>query len=289
MNYDQIVTFLSLVETKNFNRTAELLFVSQPTVTSRIKMLESYLKHPLFIRTNKYVELTLEGKKFLPYAMDMYNTMRDCRDAMKKDMHSGEIINFSAPATCWEYGPLTKSVIKYAQDHQDTFLNLLRNVSVDTLSLIRTGKVDIGVSYVLPSDPDYTAIPYFSEELLLLVSPKLNLPPQGNFLDENAQVPLLVRPRYAALADQLVEDSLYMLPSTISCDHPSLYYELIKQGLGIGLLQTSIANEGIVSGELEILDCDYNTHPLLHKNYIVVHRTNERHFQELIDELLGDL
>ncbi|MCR4712536.1 MAG: LysR family transcriptional regulator, partial [Clostridia bacterium] len=39
MNPELIKTFLSLAETRNFNRTAEMLYVSQPTVTARIMKL----------------------------------------------------------------------------------------------------------------------------------------------------------------------------------------------------------------------------------------------------------
>lgn len=287
MNYDQLKTFLSIVETKNFNRTSELLFISQPTVTARIKVLEQEVGQELFVRNNKFVELTTAGRRFLPFATEMYKTMTDCRTAMKNYDYSGEMITISAPATCWDYGPMRQSIVNYGLKHQDTSLNLLRNVSVETLSLLQAEQVDIGVVYVLPSSSDYTIIPYFSEELLLLASPKMNLPPQGDFMNSEA-LPPLVRPRYAALVSQLVEDSLYMLPSRITCDHPALYFEFVKKGLGIGLLQTSIAAESIASGELEILDCDYNKQPLLHKNYIVVHRTKEQRYQSLIDELLAD-
>lgn len=289
MNYDQLKTFLSIVETKNFNRTSELLFISQPTVTARIKVLESEVGQPLFVRTNKFVELTAAGRQFLPYAAEMYRTMTDCRTAMKNYDYDGEIINISAPATCWDYGPMRRSIVKYAAKHPDTSLNLLRNVSVETLSLLQAEEIDIGVVYVLPNSPDYTVIPYFSEELLLLASPKLNLPPQGDFLKSSGELPSLVRPRYAALVSQLVEDSLYMLPGRITCDHPALYFEFVKECFGIGLLQTSIAADSIAKGELEIVDCDYNKQPLLHKNYIVVHRAKEQHYQGLIDALLGDL
>lgn len=290
MNYDQLKTFLSIVETKNFNRSSELLFVSQPTVTARIKALEEEVGQSLFIRTNKFVELAPAGRTFLPYAMGIYQDMTECRSTMKNYDHNDEIITLSAPATCWDYGPLRPSIVSYGAKHPNNAMNLLRNVSIETLSLLQSDEVDIGIVYVLPNNPDYTIIPYVSEELLLLASPELKLPPMGDFLNIcSEQLPYLVRPRYAALVSQLVEDSLYMLPSRITSDHPALYFEFVKQGFGIGLLQTSVAGDSVANGYLEIVDCDYNKHPLLHKNYIVLHRSKEQHFQSLIDEILSGL
>jgi hypothetical protein len=41
-------TFKMVYETKNFSKAAELLFISQPTVSAQIKQLEQDLDAPLF-------------------------------------------------------------------------------------------------------------------------------------------------------------------------------------------------------------------------------------------------
>lgn len=46
-------TFLSVYATHNFTRSADYLFLSQPTVSSQIKKLEEMLTVPLFIRNGK--------------------------------------------------------------------------------------------------------------------------------------------------------------------------------------------------------------------------------------------
>ncbi len=50
MQLDQIDTFLDLCETKSFHQTAERLGVTQSTVSSRIKSLETSLGARLFKR-----------------------------------------------------------------------------------------------------------------------------------------------------------------------------------------------------------------------------------------------
>ena len=44
MDTNLIKTFISLAETKNFNKTAENLYISQPTVSMRIKQLEEEME-----------------------------------------------------------------------------------------------------------------------------------------------------------------------------------------------------------------------------------------------------
>ena len=69
MNIELLQTFIILAQTKNFSRTAETLFVSQPTVTARIKQLEEELGSELFYKGNKGVTtLTVAGEYFLEYA-----------------------------------------------------------------------------------------------------------------------------------------------------------------------------------------------------------------------------
>ena len=50
MNLAEIETFLTIVNTKSITRTADLLFLSQPTVSHRLTSLENELGFPLVIR-----------------------------------------------------------------------------------------------------------------------------------------------------------------------------------------------------------------------------------------------
>ncbi|MDO4475166.1 MAG: LysR family transcriptional regulator [Lachnospiraceae bacterium] len=70
MNLSEIETFLTIVNTKSITRTADLLFLSQPTVSHRLNSLEQELGFPLVIRKkgHKQVELTAKGSDFITYA-----------------------------------------------------------------------------------------------------------------------------------------------------------------------------------------------------------------------------
>ena len=47
MNLSEIETFLTIVSTGSITRTADLLFLSQPTVSHRLRSLEEELQFPL--------------------------------------------------------------------------------------------------------------------------------------------------------------------------------------------------------------------------------------------------
>jgi DNA-binding transcriptional LysR family regulator len=52
----------------SFNKAADILFISQPTVTARIQSLERELDCKLFDRNGKQINLTDKGKQFLTFA-----------------------------------------------------------------------------------------------------------------------------------------------------------------------------------------------------------------------------
>ncbi len=288
MTFDLIRTFITLYETKNFNQTAKLLFISQPTVSVRIKALEDELNCTLFTRSNKQVEATSMGVQFMHYATRLYQSMSDCQRFITSYDRFENHLTVSAPVTCWEYGPLQKSVLSYCEINSDTLIYLLRDSSDHTYRKLIENEADLGVMYITPSNPDMEYIPYVTENLFLAVSPKMELPPQGDFLYTDRDLPNLVRPTYAATASKLVEESLYMLPCNIASDHPRLYLELVKEGFGIGLLQSFILEDELISGSLVMVECTYNEHPMQYKNYIAYLKRKEQNLQPLIDTLLKE-
>lgn len=68
MDIYQLRYFLAVVETSNFSRAAERAFVSQPTLSTGIKKLETELGAPLFNRDARKISLTEAGRRFLPHA-----------------------------------------------------------------------------------------------------------------------------------------------------------------------------------------------------------------------------
>jgi len=72
--------FLAVVETGNFTRAAERVFVTQPTLSAGIKKLEEQLGQPLFERTNRRVFLTDAGTRFLPRAKSI---LHECNLAVE--------------------------------------------------------------------------------------------------------------------------------------------------------------------------------------------------------------
>ena len=68
MDIDELKTFLEVHRTRHFGQAAENLYVSQSTVSARIRQLEQSLGVSLFTRERNNIQLTGAGKKLLVYA-----------------------------------------------------------------------------------------------------------------------------------------------------------------------------------------------------------------------------
>jgi len=68
MDIDELKTFLEVYRTRHFGQAAENLYISQSTVSARIRMLEQSLGVSLFTRERNNIQLTSAGKKLLVYA-----------------------------------------------------------------------------------------------------------------------------------------------------------------------------------------------------------------------------
>ena len=87
MTTKQIDCCIELAHTLNFSRAAENMFVSQPTLTYQIRLLEEEVGFPIFERSGKGAALTPAGAQFVSFLAGM-------REELKRAVEQGQ--NFSA-------------------------------------------------------------------------------------------------------------------------------------------------------------------------------------------------
>ena len=87
MTTKQIDCCIELAHTLNFSRAAENMFVSQPTLTYQIRLLEEEVGFTIFERSGKGAALTPAGIQFVSFLAGM-------REDLKRAIEQGQ--NFSA-------------------------------------------------------------------------------------------------------------------------------------------------------------------------------------------------
>lgn len=75
--------FLTLVDTRNFSRSAELRYTTQPAFSRRIKALEEWVGAPLFERSSHPIGLTEAGDQFRGIAEEVVRRLYQGREELR--------------------------------------------------------------------------------------------------------------------------------------------------------------------------------------------------------------
>ncbi len=165
MNNAQIESFLTIVKTGSLNKAAELLYISQPTLTYRLKSLEEELGHTLFFRKRgqHLSVLTPEGKAFLPIAEQWRRAFSET-ESFKADRLQQEIRIASVDSlNAYAFIPLFQTLGTVA-----SHLSIRTHYSYEIYALAERQEIDVGFVLQPYQIPDIRVTPLFSEKMYLV-------------------------------------------------------------------------------------------------------------------------
>ena len=73
MTLQQLNYAITIAESGSLNKAAEILYVSQPSLSSALQELEKEVGIQLFYRSGRGVSLTQDGAEFISYARQLYS------------------------------------------------------------------------------------------------------------------------------------------------------------------------------------------------------------------------
>lgn len=140
MDYDMFETFIILCETGNITKTAELLYKTQPAISSRIQQLEDALGYTLIKRERgkKTIKLTSKGEEFLEIArkfMHLYGEIEEIRNIQKNSLMVSSIDSLNAS--------ITSDICNTLIEKYGTRISLLTYQTPDAYRMIADKQLDI--------------------------------------------------------------------------------------------------------------------------------------------------
>lgn len=249
MNMEDLRTFLCIVETKNFSRAGDMLFISQSAVTARIKALEKELHRQLFVRSNSSVELTMYGELFLRYAKSACNLLEEGARVLNLSAEYTSSLCIGAPDSVWRYN-LFPFVSQLKVSNPDIALHLLCEHS-DTLTAgLLDSSVDLAVVVAKPNQRLIHAEPLWTSEFVLVRSPDLKLPDVPFSPETIHQFPFIQmfwgRP-FHTWFEATYQPNIF----PYQMDRLFLYMDLLVHAMGIGFLPRRIAEAHLSDGTLQ--------------------------------------
>lgn len=173
MNIVLIRTFLEILETKNFNKAAERLHVTQSTVTVRINSLEEMLGQTLFVRSKTGAELTYAGFMFRRYAEMMIQVWEQAKQSITLPKGFTGVLNIGLTANLWR-----SAVDNWVQTLRDQMGSVTLGVWPGDPELmsrwLTSGLVDLAVAYDLQLKPGIEASPLYTEKIILVSTSQIS-------------------------------------------------------------------------------------------------------------------
>lgn len=84
MDFKQLETFQKVIEKGSYSDAAKALFVSQPTISTRLQALQDELDVLLLVNNGRKVELTFSGSVFLDYVNEIMQLKDDALKTISK-------------------------------------------------------------------------------------------------------------------------------------------------------------------------------------------------------------
>ena len=253
MRLEQLDTFVEVARRGSVSRAAHALYVTQPTLTARLKSLEQELDAKLFVRSQRGMRLSDAGRAFLPYAERTLDSILSGRRLLAELARgeSGQLALGAAPAVSTYVLP--RILTRFRRTHPKVSVAVRTGHSEEVLELVLREQVQVGLGRAL-RHPDVEAIPLYEDELVLVVDPEHPFAEQQEIgPDQLTDVQLILFDRtssYHRLTSEFFEGVGAVPRGIMELDNIDAAKKMVEQGLGVALLPHTAVSAELEAGSL---------------------------------------
>jgi len=262
INLDQIAAFLSVVRLGGVRKAAQMLNLTQPAVTSRIKNLELSLSKVLFDRTAGGLRLTKDGELLLTYA-ERFEQLAELVESNVVDPRGLEgYLRIGASETiaqCW----LPDFVTRLHRRFPGLELEINVDVSVNLRADLLDRKIDL--AFLLGPISEYTVDNIDLPDFDLAWYIATDIEPRGADPASFLQKPVLTYARNTrpyrelkALLCEKVGPGVTLFPSSSL----SACFRLVEAGIGVAALPRALGKPHVDAGGICEFDPGWVPNPL---------------------------
>ncbi|CAK6473680.1 LysR family transcriptional regulator [Peribacillus castrilensis] len=258
MYYDALKTFVTLVEVKNFTKTAEILLMSQPSVSLHIKKLEEEFQTKLFLRSPKFLKVTLTGEILYDRAKQMITIYEQTRqDIQEHDRSIKGELKIGASFTIGEY-ILPSLLIDLQEEYPELELQVVIGNTEEIVQAVRLYKVDIGLIEGQTNEKELSVHPFMQDELFIVSSNNHGLANKDDVeitdLHDQAWVTREVGSGTREYLNHVIRSNGLKIKSILTISsNQGIKETLIKNGSGLALLSRSVIERDVQNKILSII------------------------------------
>ena len=250
MTQTGIACFLAICRYKTITRAAEMLYITQSSLSMRLKNLEAELGGALFFRKkgNREMILTAAGKEFYELAMQYTALEEEMKRVCKKQPHSFRIAFFNSLGTY-----LLPQVFElFLQEHPQLHLEL-QDMDLDAAEKsLQSGATDLCFTAGKTSDEQLRQRPVFREPMVLLCGKAMNLkaPVTADQLPGNREVCV----DWCSAFSHWHRETFPRSNPQITISIMTHLQQFLSSGRSWAVVPVSVAEGLLKTGNLQVLD-----------------------------------
>ncbi len=253
MEVSQIETFLQVAEHGSFSRAAETLGLTQPTLSTRIRLLELDVGQQLFERLGRGVRLTEAGRAFYPYAERSLSVLREGREAIVASQRPDRgRLRIGTARVIGAY-VLPNILSDLRSDYPGIDVTITTGRSHEVLQVILDEDVHLGLSRTLVH-PEIESVFLYNEEVVFVTHPEHPLASRDRAtISEIAQEPLILYDKestYYIMITRVCRDAGIVPRVIMNLDSVEATKKMIERGLGVSFLPASAVQTELQLGTL---------------------------------------
>ena len=259
--FEELKTFISVVEFKNFTKAGNHLNLSQPTVSTHIKNLENYFGATLINRSIKQKNIFITEKGYTLYkrAKEIINLMDiTYREISNNSNTITGTIKIGASSTIGDY-ILPKFLSIFSEKYPDINVEIFIENTSSVCTNIRNFILDIGLIEGNLNDSNFNKGYFLKDKLALVLpyNPKLSL---ENFSFNSLQdQKWILRENGSGTREylDLFLSKYKILPKNIMIVGSNYAVkESVKNGLGVSIISKLIAYPAVENKEVSLIELD---------------------------------
>ena len=256
MLFRQVECFLAVARLGNVSRAAEEMFLTQPTLTARLKALEEEVGDELFVRTSRGMRLTEAGREFMPYAERCVGSFFEGKQRLAELRGgSGGRLDLGASPGVGTYA-LPGLLERFAAAYPKVSVSVRTGHSEYILNMVLREDVQIGLTRTM-SHPEVESIPLYEDELVLVVNPEHRFTERGTAdLSEVGGEQIIMFDNDSSYTEQtraLLRDAGIRGFRTLEVDNIEAAKRMVEHRLGIAFLPRTAVVRSVGSGNLVLI------------------------------------
>jgi len=269
----QVEGFLEVARRGSVSRAAEVLFITQPTLTARLHGLERELGTALFLRTPHGMRLTDSGRAWIPYAERALRALVDGREALEQVMtaSAGHLMIAAAPAVSTYVLP--ELLERFVARHPRVEVSVRTGHSEDVVELVVRDEVQLGLGRTI-RHPDLELRPFHTEVLVLVCAPDHPFTKRKDVpMAEVAAEKLIMFDRtssYYEITQGAFLSAGVKLRGLMELDSIEAAKKMVERGLGVALLPATAVAREAAGGSLSVVAM--SDAPPMHQSLVVFRR-----------------